>query len=158
MRSFYQDRLGTNTGQALKKDTTVLDQEITRMLLVDIFVLRDYFSGRSYRIFRAPLPCGALAGLNNFDSSDDDVDLAMLPGGWCPDIGPAGPDARYFYGVGPEAFSPVRKTPLFAPFIYNTTNILPRQARDKHRKRDEKKRGVFCRTPPAAQRSAQTPP
>jgi len=71
------------------------------MLLVDIFVLRDYFSGRSYRIFRAPLPCGApLAGLNNnFDSSDGDVDLAMLPGGWCPDVGPAGPDARYFYGV-----------------------------------------------------------
>ena len=27
--------------------------EVTRMLLVDIFVLRDYFSGRSYSIFRA---------------------------------------------------------------------------------------------------------
>jgi hypothetical protein len=28
----------------------------------------------------------------------------------------------------------VRKTPLFAPFIYIKTMILPRQARDKHRK------------------------
>ena len=51
------------------------------MLLVDIVVLRDYFSGRRYSIFRAPLPC---------DSGD----------GWCTDTGPAGPDARYFYGVG----------------------------------------------------------
>jgi hypothetical protein len=46
----------------------------------------------------------------------------------------------------------------FLRHLYIKTNILPRQARDKHRKRDEKKRGVFCRTPPAAQRSAQTPP
>ena len=56
------------------------------MLLVDIFVLRDYFSGRSYRIFRAPLPC---------DSGD----------GWCTETGPASPDARYFYGVNADAFS-----------------------------------------------------
>jgi hypothetical protein len=56
------------------------------MLLVDIFVLRDYFSGRSYGIFRAPLPC---------DSGD----------GWCTETGPASPDARYFYGVNADAFS-----------------------------------------------------
>ena len=110
------------------------------MLLVDIFVLRDYFSGRSYRIFRAPLPCGApLAGLNNnFDSSDGDVDLAMLPGGWCPDVGPAGPDARYFYGVGPEA----RKR-HFLSHLYIKCIILPRQARDKHR--ENSKKGTFSR-------------
>ena len=32
----------------------------------------------------------------------------------------------------------VRKTPLFAPFIYITTVILPRQARDKHRENSKK--------------------
>ena len=61
--------------------------EVTRMLLVDIFVLRDYFSGRSYSIFRAPLPC----------ENED---------GWCTAAGPAGPDARYFYGVSADAFNP----------------------------------------------------
>ena len=44
--------------------------EVTRMLLVDIFVLRDYFSGRSYSIFRAPRPC----------EGED---------GWCTQLGPA---------------------------------------------------------------------
>ena len=37
----------------------------------------------------------------------------------------------------------VRKTPLFAPFIYKTI-FLPRQARDRHR--ENSKSGVFLRT------------
>jgi len=40
-------------------------------------------------------------------------------------------------------YGPVRKTPLFAPFIYKTV-ILPRQARDKHRENSQKS-GVFRR-------------
>jgi hypothetical protein len=35
----------------------------------------------------------------------------------------------------------VRKTPLFAPFIYKNAIILPRQARDKHR--ETQKRVAF---------------
>ena len=38
----------------------------------------------------------------------------------------------------------MRKTPLFAPFIYKCI-ILPRQAWDKHRE-NSKKSGVFART------------
>jgi hypothetical protein len=37
----------------------------------------------------------------------------------------------------------VRKTPLFEPFIYIKTIILPRQARDKHRETAQK-RVAFC--------------
>jgi hypothetical protein len=33
----------------------------------------------------------------------------------------------------------VRKTPLFEPFIYFKPNILPRQARDKHRESTQKR-------------------
>ena len=37
----------------------------------------------------------------------------------------------------------VRKTPLFAPFVYKT-NILPRQARDKHRESTQKRVAFFA--------------
>ena len=37
----------------------------------------------------------------------------------------------------------VRKTPLFAPFIYKNEIISPRQARDKHRESTQKKSGGF---------------
>jgi hypothetical protein len=32
----------------------------------------------------------------------------------------------------------VRKNGLFEPYIYSKTNILPRQARDKHRENSKK--------------------
>jgi hypothetical protein len=44
--------------------------------------------------------------------------------------------------VGPLAL--VRKTPLFAPFLYKTI-MLPGQARDKHRENSKKSGCVLCR-------------
>eukprot|EP01046_Picozoa_sp_COSAG06_P048643 COSAG06_NODE_7313_length_2549_cov_48.716735_1_plen_110_part_00 len=44
-----------------------------------------------------------------------------------------------------EAVETVRKTPLFEPFKHLKTIMLPRQARDKHRKRSTIKRRFECR-------------
>ena len=62
--------------------------EISRMLLVDIFVLWDYFSGRQYSVFRAPIPCSE--------------DLTGL----CSDLGEPTPDTRYFYATDADAYTP----------------------------------------------------
>eukprot|EP00747_Dinoflagellata_sp_TGD_P180920 gnl/TRDRNA2_/TRDRNA2_34180_c1_seq1.p1 gnl/TRDRNA2_/TRDRNA2_34180_c1~~gnl/TRDRNA2_/TRDRNA2_34180_c1_seq1.p1 ORF type:complete len:466 (+),score=61.78 gnl/TRDRNA2_/TRDRNA2_34180_c1_seq1:136-1398(+) len=34
--------------------------EFLRMFLVDVFVLQDYFGGREYSVFKAPVPCAGL--------------------------------------------------------------------------------------------------
>lgn len=44
---------------------TALCIELLRMLLIDVFVLRDYFGGGAYQIFRAPASCGTLHSDNS---------------------------------------------------------------------------------------------
>mmetsp|Transcript_33030 Transcript_33030/g.60559 ORF Transcript_33030/g.60559 Transcript_33030/m.60559 type:complete len:647 (+) Transcript_33030:79-2019(+) len=72
--------------------------EVLRMLLVDIFLLQHYFSGMSYKVYRAPVPCGPglLFGNNTF-FGDDGVR-------YCVDASPPHEDTAYYIAVSQEAF------------------------------------------------------
>jgi len=72
--------------------------EVFRMLLVDVFLLQQYFSGMSYRVYRAPVECGAgfLLGNETFIGQDGFQ--------YCPDASPAHQDTDYYIATSKEAF------------------------------------------------------
>lgn len=77
--------------------------EILRVLFVDVFVLREYFGGRAYQIFREPLTCTssstaqAMYGLPSWQAADSRR--------YCNDVSPHTPETRYYIASRQEAWS-----------------------------------------------------
>merc|ERR1719203_677869 len=65
------------------------------MVMVDFFVMQEYFGGRAYQIFRQPVACAQ--GASAWQGSD---------GGWyCTDASPYGPETRYYVASHAGAWS-----------------------------------------------------
>lgn len=80
-----------------------LSIELLRMFLVDIFVLQEYFSGRSYGVFRVPIPC------NGGNSSWVGAQGVR----YCDDPAPYGSATKYYIAIFREAFQTGSKCPSF---------------------------------------------
>jgi len=70
--------------------------ELARMFLVDIFVMQEYFGGRSYQIFRQPTACTAGSWMS-WRGADSQW--------YCPDLAPHGENTTYYIAARQEAWS-----------------------------------------------------
>lgn len=78
---------------------TALFIEVSRMFLVDIFVMQEYFGGRAYHVFRQPNVC---SGMNEYDlgpwrGADSES--------YCDDLTPHDDNTRYYFAAHREAWS-----------------------------------------------------
>jgi hypothetical protein len=80
---------------------TALCIEMVRMLLIDVFVLQDYFGGESYQIFRAPEACDALANNTSTPWLGADSMFHCEPAA----DDHRGEDAQYYIATHREAFT-----------------------------------------------------
>jgi hypothetical protein len=70
--------------------------EVSRMFLVDIFVMQEYFGGRAYQIFREPISC----------SPNHAWSWQGYDGEWyCPDLAPRSTSTNYYIASRQEAWS-----------------------------------------------------
>jgi len=78
-----------------------LSIEIMRMFLVDVFVMREYFGGRSYSVFRVPVRCTDSS--STFDvPSWEGVDSQW----YCDDASPHSTSTMYYVAASKDAWSP----------------------------------------------------
>ena len=71
------------------------------MLLVDVVVLRNYFSGDEYSIYRAPHLCDKDTDTANGVPSWQGVDQLW----YCEDLSPHTNATEYYLATSPQAFS-----------------------------------------------------
>jgi len=76
---------------------TALLIEVTRMLLVDVFLLQKYFDGAAYRVFRAPVRAPVRCSSSSWRGADG-VD-------YCDDQSPRDDLTRYYIATRRDAFS-----------------------------------------------------
>lgn len=70
--------------------------ELVRMFLTDVFVMREYFGGRAYKIFRQPLPCTPSSTMS-WQAADSHW--------YCPDLSPHTADTHYYVADHETAWS-----------------------------------------------------
>lgn len=76
-----------------------LSIEILRMLMVDIFVLQEYFNGSAYQIYRTPVSC------SSFGADMEDQWYGSDGNQYCGDTTPYHSGTRYFIASQMTAFS-----------------------------------------------------
>eukprot|EP00931_Biecheleriopsis_adriatica_P073611 TRINITY_DN47861_c0_g1_i1.p1 TRINITY_DN47861_c0_g1~~TRINITY_DN47861_c0_g1_i1.p1 ORF type:complete len:633 (-),score=106.97 TRINITY_DN47861_c0_g1_i1:16-1878(-) len=84
--------------------------EITRMFMVDLFMLQEYFGGRSYSIFREPLSCAEGVGWLGADAQ-----------WYCDDKSQHSLSTRYYVASFREAFS---QNSLSSCTLFDTSSAL----------------------------------
>lgn len=70
--------------------------EISRMFLVDLFVMQEYFGGRAYKIFREPMPCSSNA-MRSWQGADSQW--------YCDDVTLHVSDTKYYVAAHQQAWS-----------------------------------------------------
>jgi len=82
--------------------------EVLRMVLVDIFLLQQYFLGLSYQIYRAPVHCSTLPGLStDLEQMLDGLNTTFVGADgalYCEDVSFRSSDTEYYIATRKDAF------------------------------------------------------